>query len=135
MSPADETSVADWRGTGTILVVDDEESVRSTAQLILERRGFTVLTAHDGQAALNLLEERRDGIALVVLDMTMPRMSGEETFHELRALAPGLKVVLTSGYNEQDATSRFAGQGLAGFIQKPFTMEKLIATLRSVLES
>jgi DNA-binding NtrC family response regulator len=66
--------------------------------------------------------------------MTMPGLSGDETFGELRKLRPDLKVVLTSGYSEQDATNRFVGQGLAGFIQKPFEMDRLVSAIRKVLD-
>jgi CheY-like chemotaxis protein len=70
---------------------------------------------------------------MVVLDMTMPRMSGEETFHQMRRLKPNVKVLLTSGYNEQESTNRFTGKGLAGFIQKPFTPSELRGKLQSIL--
>ena len=123
-----------WKADGVVLVVDDEESVRSVAKMMIERRGFVVLTAADGQAALDVFRQRPDEIALVILDMTMPRMNGEETFRELRRIRPGVRVLLTSGYNEQDATNRFAGKGLAGFIQKPFQMDKLLAKVRDILE-
>jgi CheY-like chemotaxis protein len=72
---------------------------------------------------------------LVLLDMTMPRMDGEETFRELRRIRPNVRAILSSGYNEQTATSRFAGKGLAGFIQKPYTLEQLTSEIRRVLES
>jgi len=107
---------------GTALVVDDEEAVRNLATRMLERRGLHVLTACDGVEALEIFRERHEDIVIVLLDMTMPRMNGEETFRALRAIDPSVKVVLSSGYNEQDATSRFVGKGLTGFIRKPFTL-------------
>ena len=69
----------------------------------------------------------------MILDLTMPHMDGEETFREMRRLSPGVRVLLCSGYNEQDATQHFAGKGLAGFIQKPFNMVSLQAKLAEVL--
>ena len=74
-----------------------------------------------------------EGIDVVLLDMTMPRMDGEEAFRELRRIRQGVRVILTSGYNEQDATERFAGKGLAGFIQKPYRPAELITKINDAL--
>ena len=123
----------DWRGSGTILIVDDEETVCDVTEQMLERFGFSVLTAPDGHAALKLFGVHADEIVCVLLDLTMPLMDGEEAFREMRRLHPGVRVILCSGYNEQDAILRFAGKGLAGFIQKPFTMAALRETLMAVL--
>jgi len=101
---------------------------------MLELSGFTVLLAADGAEAVALYRER-PGIDLVLLDLTMPAMDGEETFRELRRLDPGVRVILTSGYSEQDAADRFAGTGLAGFIQKPYRPQDLIETVRAALQS
>jgi len=122
-----------FRGEGTVLVVDDEESVRSLAKMMLERFGFKVLTAANGREGVDVFSEHHEEIRAVLLDMTMPRMNGEEAFRELRRIRPDVKVVLTSGYNEQDATNRFRGKGLAGFIQKPFTLSALESQFRQVL--
>ena len=110
----------EWRGSGVILVVDDEETVRIATKRMLETIGYTVLTAPDGRAALEIFRSRVDEIVLVLLDLTMPRLGGEETYRELRRIRPDARVLLSSGYNEQEITSRFAGKGLAGFIQKPY---------------
>ncbi len=123
-----------WKGTGTVLVVDDEEIVRAVTRTVLERAGFGVIEAQDGRAALETFRQHRAGIVAVLLDMTMPHLSGEETFRELRQIDPLVRVILTSGYSEQDATGRFAGRGLAGFIRKPCTPEEMLASLRSALE-
>jgi two-component system cell cycle sensor histidine kinase/response regulator CckA len=123
-----------WTGSGLVLMVDDEPSVRNMGQRILERLGFRVLVAEDGKDALRVFDACSEPIELVVLDMTMPNLGGEETFRELRRRSPEVRVVLTSGYNEQDATSRFAGKGLAAFVQKPFQLETLRATLQRVLQ-
>ncbi len=125
----------EWKPSGTILVVDDEETVRVVCQRILEGRGFRVLTADDGLSGLQLFRQEADQISLVLLDMTMPHMDGEETFREMRQIRPHVQVILTSGYSEQDATGRFAGKGLAGFIQKPFFPATLLGKIREIMES
>jgi PAS domain S-box-containing protein len=119
---------------GTILIVDDEETVRAVAKQTLASHGFNVLVAEDGKEGLSVFREDPGGIALVLLDMTMPRMGGEETFSEMRKIRPDLPIVLSSGYNEQEATRRFAGKGLAGFIQQPYRPTELVQKLHELLE-
>jgi PAS domain S-box-containing protein len=123
------------RSGGTLLVVDDEESVRTVARLILEKAGYDVLTACDGREAEEVYREQTGRIRLVLLDMTMPHRDGAETYSRLRRIDPGVKVILTSGYSESDATARFSGKGLAGFIQKPYTPGELVGLVREALES
>lgn len=113
-----------WRGSGTALLVDDEETVRATGAKLLRELGFKVLTACDGREAMETFKANPD-ISFVLLDLTMPHMDGEKCFRELKALNPKVKVVLSSGYNEQDVTQRFVGKGLAGFIQKPYKLSEL----------
>ena len=120
-------------GRGTVLLVDDEEEVRVTAGRMLERMGFTVLTASDGREAIDLFRADSHEILLVLLDMTMPHMSGDETFSELRRIRSEIRVILSSGYSEQDAVSRFQSNGLAGFIQKPYRFKELREKIKSVL--
>ena len=100
---------------------------------MLERIGFQVLTAADGRAALEIYRARRGEIALVLLDLTMPDLDGEETFHELRQMDPNIRVVMSSGYTESEIIPRFAGQGLTGFLQKPYTTAALTERLRGSL--
>jgi PAS domain S-box-containing protein len=123
-----------WRGQGTVLVVDDEDSIREIAAMALERAGFKVMLAADGVEAVQLFRAHHDEIVAVLLDMTMPRMGGEAAFTEMHRIDPSPKVILTSGYNEQDATNRFAGKSLAGFVKKPYSPRMLIAKFREVLE-
>lgn len=118
---------------GTVLVVDDEPTVRNLVQRIMEKRGFRVLLAENGLKAIELFREHRDQVAIVLLDMTMPSMTGEEVFRELKRIDPNVRVVLSSGYNEEDATSRFAGTGLTGFLQKPYSPAALWQTLEDAL--
>jgi PAS domain S-box-containing protein len=122
-----------WRGRGTVLLADDEETVRAVSRRLLERLGLDVLTAEDGQAAVAIYGERQADIDMVLLDLTMPRMNGEEAFRELRRLNPGVRVILASGYSEKDIAGRFAGKGLAGCLQKPYTLDKLRSLLSSLL--
>ncbi len=123
-----------FTGPATVLVVDDDETVRQVAQMMLEGQGFTVYTAEDGQDGIDVYREHSDEISLVILDMTMPRMDGEQAFQHLKELDPNVRVVLSSGYNEQETMSHFNGEGLAGFIQKPYQMHELIGRVRQALE-
>jgi PAS domain S-box-containing protein len=122
-----------WRSSGRVLIVDDEEAVSAVAANVLKVLGFTVDTAADGHAALDLFKSETGRYQLVLLDLTMPRMDGEETFRALRQLKPDVKVILMSGFNKVDAINRFTGKGLAGFVQKPFDVDTLAAELRRVL--
>jgi len=129
----DDAEVKDWRGRGTVLIADDEEMICKVGKQMLERLGFSVLTASDGHEALKMFRQHACDIACVLLDMTMPHMNGEETFREMRRIHPDVTVILCSGYNEQEVTQRFAGKGLAGFIQKPYTMATLKEKLMEIL--
>ena len=126
-------SLPPWSGTGTVLLVDDEEPVRIVAGRMLERCGFGVIHARDGREALELFRAHAPEIACVLLDLAMPRMDGEETFRELRRIQPNVRVVLASGYSDQEIAQRFQSSGLAGLIEKPYHLEALGAKLREVL--
>jgi len=118
----------------TILLVDDEPEVLEVCRGMLERLGFQVLTARDGREAVELFRSHADEIACVLLDLTMPTLDGVMAFQEMRRWRPEGKVILSSGYNEQEVTQRFTGLGLAGFIQKPYRMHNLQEELQRVLE-
>jgi len=133
--PRSPVESAGQRGSGTILVVDDEDVVRKIAKDALERAGYTVLLAESGQAAIDLFNSAGEQISLVLLDMTMPGLNGHETFLQLKRVRPTVKVLLSSGYNELEATRQFSGQGLAGFIQKPYMAGTLSSRVNSVLLS
>jgi len=122
----------DWQGSGTVLLVDDEETVRGIGAEMLKQLGFTPITANDGLEALAIFKST-PGIAFVILDLTMPRMDGEECFRELRLLDPSVKVIMSSGYNEQEVTQRFAGVTLSGFIHFPYKLSVLVDAVRKVL--
>lgn len=114
----------EWHGSGTVLLVDDEESVRDIGSEMLTLLGFQVITAEDGRDALEKFESN-PAPDFVILDLTMPRMDGEQCFRELRQLKRDVRVIMSSGYNEQDVTRKFVGKGLAGFIQKPYKLSEL----------
>ena len=132
LDPSPE-AVEQWRGAGTILIVDDEKTVRTVARHTLEMAGFTVMLAEDGRAGVEQFRTRAGEITAVLLDMTMPDLSGEEVFREMRTIRPEVRVILSSGYNEQDTISHFQGKGLAGFIQKPYRPTQLIEKVREIL--
>lgn len=113
-------------GAGLVLVCDDEEAVRSVAARVLARAGYQVIVAADGRESVQRFAERPGDFVAVILDMTMPGLNGEEVFRELRRIRPDVRVVLSSGYNEQDATSAFVGKGLAGFLAKPWRPDELL---------
>jgi CheY-like chemotaxis protein len=124
-----EQTVRDFRGTGTVLVIDDEEIVRSIAQTALERLGYTVIVAADGLEGVERLREAAD-LSVVLLDLTMPVMGGQETLHEMKRLRPEVPVILSSGFSEA-----FAGEDLAGFLQKPYTAERLAEKVKAVAKA
>lgn len=126
---------SEWRGAGTILLADDEETVRTIGGRMIKRLGFEVVLAEDGREALELFKERPDEFDCVVLDLTMPHMDGEEAFREIRRIRKDARVVLSSGYNEQDVVNRFSGKGLAGFIQKPYNIKRLATVMREIMEA
>jgi PAS domain S-box-containing protein len=115
------------RGHGTILLVEDESSVRSYTRTVLQEAGFQVLEAGEGGEGLAHFAEHRDEIDAVLLDLTMPRMDGMEVLAELRRLKADVPVLVMSGYGEPEVTVRCAGMGLSGFIQKPFRPRDLVA--------
>lgn len=125
--PAEEPEYA---SSGTILIVDDEESIRGFLATALGHLGHTVKEAADGREAVATFKEHHEEIKLVLLDLTMPRMGGEEAFSELRRIQTDLPIVLMSGYTEDEVTSLFAGKGITGFLQKPFSMGSLMKMLK-----
>ena len=119
------------RATGTVLVIEDEEGVQKITKMMLERAGFGVLTASDGRAGLDLFKQRMKEIGLVVLDLSMPYLSGKEVFREMIKLDPEVRVILSSGYTEEHVKMQFEGVKPAGFIQKPYLSSNLIEKVRA----
>ena len=132
-SKSDTEMAQDWRGSGTVLLVDDEAMVRQVAASMLKNIGFDVLEAADGHEAVEIFRAQKDEIILVLLDMSMPRMGGEEAFNEIKGIKSDARVVLSSGYTEQEALNGFEGKGLAGFVQKPYKYENLLEKIRNAL--
>jgi CheY-like chemotaxis protein len=117
----------------TVLIVDDDNTVRLLAQTVLQRAGYSTLVAVDGLTALELFARHADEIGLVLLDMTMPRMSGGEVLRTLRALRPELPVVVSSGYLEAEAAEQFGPLGPGGFLQKPYDSSRLLGAVGEAL--
>ncbi len=111
--------------SGTVLVADDEEIVRMVCQEMVELMGLPVLTAVDGRDAVEIFRKHAENISCVILDLSMPNMDGVTAFTELVRIKPGVKVILSSGYDEQESMRRMPGKGFAGFIQKPYSFENL----------
>jgi len=124
-SREEKTQSGTLASNARVLLVEDEESVRALGQMMLERIGFQVTTASDGRQAVEVYGREGAMIDLVVLDLTMPHMDGEETLRELKRMDPDVKIVMASGYSNHEIEARLAGQGLLGFIQKPYTMAQL----------
>jgi CheY-like chemotaxis protein len=126
------TANTKWTGQGTILLADDEESIRAVAASMLELIGYKVLTAVDGREAIDIYNEKKNEIDIVVLDMTMPHVDGGEAFKEIRRINPDAKVLIASGYSKEDIGARFAGKGVTEVLQKPYTMKSLRESLKNI---
>ena len=123
------------KGDETVLLVDDEEMIIDIGKELMKLIGYHVLTAENGTQALQLYQEKSDEIALVVLDMVMPDMTGGECFDKLKDLNPAVKVLLSSGYSIDGQASKILDRGCNGFIQKPFKIEQLSKKIREILDS
>lgn len=120
------------KSKATILVIDDEPAVREAVTDILELENCRVLTAKSGEEGLDLYREEEE-IHLVILDLSMPQMGGEETLHRLQKMDPNVVVLLSSGYSENELSNRFDKYNVAGFLQKPYNAMHLIETVRAYL--
>ena len=137
--PAERSAEAslpdDLEGSGLVLVVDDEASVRDVATNTLERYGYTVIPVENGKGAIEVFKQRSGEVTMVLLDLTMPVLSGEETLRQMQAIRADVPVLLSSGFNEVEAVQRFVGKGLAGFIQKPYTAATLAQKVKAAIIS
>ncbi|MEI6703872.1 MAG: response regulator, partial [Deltaproteobacteria bacterium] len=125
---------APWHGSGTILLVEDEEPIRIIAKALLNKFGFTVLEAVNGKEALELYQRNATDIKLVMTDMGMPIMDGYELFYKLKKINPKLPVIVSSGYGDAEVSSRIAGEEIAGLISKPYNPDQLRDVLKMVVE-
>ncbi|MCX5811163.1 MAG: PAS domain S-box protein [Proteobacteria bacterium] len=123
------------RGTETILIVDDEPDVLVVNKEILESLGYSVYGVKNGEEAITLYKEKKDGIDLIVLDMIMPGLSGSETFDRIRELNPSVRIILSSGYCLNGQAQQIMDKGCHGFIQKPFDMTQISRMVREILDS
>jgi len=128
------TGVEGFRGTGLVLVVDDEDAIRTVAARALQHLGFTTLEARDGLEALLLFEAEGERIRLILMDLTMPHMGGEDACRGLRRAGSIAPIILASGFGPEEARGRLADTALAGFLQKPYRLESLVGAVRDVLE-
>ena len=119
--------------SGTALVIDDDEMIRTAVARILERSGFEVLTASDGVEGCEVFAANREKISFVLLDMAMPRMNGAEAFKKLHSIDPKVRVILSSGFPESDMRAQFGDHAPAAFIQKPQPMSVILDKIRAVL--
>lgn len=122
-------------GNEKILVAEDEEPMRELIRDILEGEGYDVIQVADGEEAVRTYLERKDEIALVILDMIMPKMSGEDVFRELKRADPNVLILLSSGYTENGDMRELLHEGLAWFLGKPYQVNELLAKVRMVLGS
>jgi DNA-binding NtrC family response regulator len=118
-----------------VLVVDDEEIMRSIARDIFEDHGYSVMVARDGVEAMEIYRRHMDRIQLVLLDMVMPKKGGHETFLEMKALNPDVKAILSTGYSQSGKAQEILDSGVLGFIQKPYQVYSLLSKVRSVLDA
>ncbi|MDD5532728.1 MAG: response regulator, partial [Syntrophales bacterium] len=123
------------RGSGTILLVDDEETIVKVKKELLEKLGYSIVAAASGREALEIYRARGGEIDLVIMDMIMPEMGGEELFEHLKTIDPQVKVILSSGYSLNGQAVRILERGCRAFIQKPFSMAEISAKIREVLGS
>jgi PAS domain S-box-containing protein len=122
------------KGSETVLVVDDEPNLRTLARDILNSAGYKVMLAEDGTEAVRILSEHRDEIALVILDLSMPGMSGEETFNRMREIKPNLKVIIATGYSRNGTVEEMLSRGALGYIGKPYHMFEILSKVGEAIE-
>jgi len=125
---------ATWRGNGTLLVVDDDDGARAVARSFASQLGFQVVEASDGEEAVAIFEQQSGDFALVVMDLTMPKMDGREAFLRMRNLNSSVPVILSSGFSESDAIQNFTGRGLAGFLPKPYQKAQFELVIQQAIE-
>lgn len=123
------------RGSECILIVDDEQSLRDVAEYVLRKLGYTTLLAADGESALHIYQERKDEISLVVLDLIMPGLGGRRCLEELLKMDPQARIVVVSGYTDEEPPSVFLEAGAREYVTKPYDMKDLTRVIRKVLDT
>jgi CheY-like chemotaxis protein len=132
-APAEPAPAELRNAARTVLLVDDEEDVRIVTQHMLERLGCSVLVAADGREGIEVFRKHVQVIDAVIVDLTLPRLGGEQAFLEIRRIRPDAPVIVISGYNDEGTTRRLTAAGLAGFLRKPFSVSDLRSTMDRAL--
>jgi two-component system, cell cycle sensor histidine kinase and response regulator CckA len=135
LSGSESQPDVDIRGVGTVLVVDDDPSVRALAESVLQEAGYVVELAENGLHAVERLRHLGDAVSLILLDLTMPQLGGAEAAQELRRIHPHVPIVAMSGYGDVEVMERFSGTAVDDFLPKPFRPDQLAAKVRDVLSS
>lgn len=133
-SPSGPHETGIWKGSGTVLLVDDDDSILTLCEVMLRRIGFDVITASDGTAAVEAYEENAGRIKLVLLDLLLPGLSGEQVFEALREKDAQVKIVIVTAFDQRETLQRLPGKHLDGFIHKPFELADLRHQLRRALD-
>lgn len=129
--PADASET--WRGSGTVLVADDEAFVLNLAEQMLGRIGFDTIAAPHGREAIELFITHHEELTGVVLDLTMPHLNGEEVFEVMREIRHDIPIFISSGCAKEEMMQRFAGKSVAGFLKKPYDLKTLRKKMKEVL--
>jgi PAS domain S-box-containing protein len=132
--PEPQTQRQAVKGEGTILLVDDEKMILEVGRQMVEKLGYTVMSAESGQEAVDVYAHFQDRIDLVILDMIMPDLSGSDSYNRLKAIDPSVKVLLSSGYSIEGQAKEILERGCNGFIQKPFDVGELSLKIRRILQ-
>ncbi len=132
LKPNSDTRDLSWCGSGTVLIVDDEEAVLSIGQKMLACLGYRVVTAIDGERALDMLREQSEEIVCVLLDMTMPNLDGRQTFQLMKQIDPDVTVVLCSGFSESECAAAAWDEGPVDFLHKPYSLDRLGEVMKSL---
>jgi len=122
-------------GNETILIVDDEELVRELGEQILSKFGYNVITAIDGESALDIYREKKEVISLVILDLIMPGMGGKKCLKEILSISPDINIVIASGYSSDSDSKTALGPGAKGFINKPYDVRQMLSKVREILDA
>jgi CheY-like chemotaxis protein len=131
--PVDQSTRLPEKGTGTILVVDDEEYILEADKAMLTELGYDVLLAKGGKEAIGVFDQYKDQIALLILDLIMPEVDGETVFDYVKSVRPKMRVILSSGYSIEGLAESILGKGCDGFIQKPYTLNQLSQKIKQIL--
>ncbi len=121
------------RGTGKIIIIDDEEMILEVGEAMLMELGYDVIIAQGGNRGVQIVEQEGKNIDLIILDLVMPGMDGEKTFHKIREYNKEVPVILASGYATDEITAQVLKEGCSGFIQKPFSMSELSQKVKAAL--